>query len=301
MTVVNANIFSVDVEDYFHASALADGVKAAGLHTLEHRVCANTNRILEILDDTQVSGTFFVLGWVAERYPELVKKIQSAGHEIACHGYSHSVIYEQSPEEFRAETLKAKKLLEDITGEPVLGYRAASFSITNESLWALDILKDAGFEYDSSIFPVHHDRYGIPDANPVPHELTLKDGRSILEVPMTVARYGGFNMPISGGGYFRLYPYWLSRMAARGANSEGRPWVFYVHPWEVDPGQPALDVKPLSRFRHYNNLHKTESRLRKMLADFEFTSMKSYLSEAGLLPHITPCDYSHAEKIVNQR
>ena len=301
MTAVSANIFSVDVEDYFHASALKDGVKAVGLHTLEHRVCANTNRILGILDDTQVSGTFFVLGWVAERYPELVKEIQSAGHEIACHGYSHSVIYEQSPDEFRAETLKAKKLLEDITGEPVLGYRAASFSITNRSLWALDILKDAGFEYDSSIFPVHHDRYGIPDANPVPHELALEDGRSILEVPMTVARYVGFNMPISGGGYFRLYPYWLSKMAARGANSEGRPWVFYVHPWEVDPGQPALDVKPLSRFRHYNNLHKTESRLRKMLADFEFTSMKSYLFEAGLLPHITPCDHSHAEQFVNQR
>ncbi len=223
MSSATTNIFSVDVEDYFHASALADGVKAAGAHTLEHRVCANTRRILKVLDDAGVTGTFFVLGWVAERYPELVKEIQVAGHEVACHGYSHAIIYEQSPDEFRTETLKAKSLLEDITGEPVLGYRAASFSITDRSLWALEILKDAGFAYDSSIFPVHHDRYGIPDANPVPHELPLKDGRSILEVPMTIARYGGFNMPISGGGYFRLYPYWLSRMAARGANAQGRP------------------------------------------------------------------------------
>lgn len=294
-------MFSVDVEDYFHASALADGVKAAGLHTLEHRVCDNTRTILNVLAETGVTGTFFVLGWVAERYPELVREIQEAGHEIACHGYSHSVIYEQSQDEFRAETLKAKKLLEDITGEPVLGYRGASFSITDKSLWALDVLEEAGFAYDSSIFPVHHDRYGIPDANPVPHRLPLSDGRSIVEVPMTVARYGGMNMPISGGGYFRLYPYWFSRMAARGANAEGRPWVFYVHPWEVDPGQPRLDVKPLSRFRHYNNLHKTESRLRQMLADFQFTSMRSYLVDAGLLRLTGPCDYSHVDRVANQR
>jgi len=203
------------VEDFFHASALAEGVKAVGLDTLEHRVCANTRRILDVLNDADVTGTFFVLGWVAERYPELVKEIQDAGHEIACHGYSHSVVYEQSPDEFRAETVKAKTLLEDITGEPVLGYRAASFSITGKSLWALDILQEAGFVYDSSIFPVHHDRYGMPDANPVPHKITLENGDSIVEVPMTVAKYFGLNVPISGGGYFRLYPYWLSRMAAR--------------------------------------------------------------------------------------
>ena len=280
------------MEDYFHASALAEGVRAAGRDTLEHRVCANTRRVLGILDDTDVTGTFFVLGWVAERYPELVREIQASGHEVACHGWSHSVIFEQSPEEFREETLKAKQLLEDITGEAVLGYRAASFSITKQSLWALDILCEAGFQYDSSIFPVHHDRYGMPDANPVPHRIDLDGGRSIVEVPMTVARIAGFNLPISGGGYFRLYPYWFSRMAARGAITQGRPWVFYVHPWEVDPDQPKLDVKPVSRFRHYNNLQKTESRLRKLLAEFKFGPMKAYLADAGLMPHTDVCEPS---------
>lgn len=293
------NVFSVDVEDFFHASALKDGVRKAGLSNLEHRVCRSTDTLLQLLHETSVTGTFFVLGWVAERYPDLVKKIHGAGHEIASHGLSHSIVYEQEVEEFRRETLYAKQILEDIIGEPVLGYRAASFSITRKSLWALEVLKDSGFEYDSSIFPVHHDRYGIPDANPLPHELNLADGRTILEVPMTVARYAGFNLPISGGGYFRLYPYWFSRMAARRANREGRPWVFYVHPWEVDPGQPRLDVKGLSRFRHYNNLAKTEHRLRRMLSDFNFTSMKACLSEAGLLPLTAPCDYSHVGQIAN--
>jgi len=278
------NIFSVDVEDYFHASALADGVRAIGLKNLEHRVTNNTHRVLQVLDDNNTKGTFFVLGWVAERYAELVRDIQNEGHEIACHGYSHSVIYEQTPEVFRNETLKAKKLLEDITGTEVIGYRAASFSITKDTLWALDILQEAGFLYDSSIFPVHHDRYGIPNANLEPHVTHLTNGKSLVEVPMTVAKFGGLSVPVSGGGYFRLYPYLLSKFAAKRVGSAGRPWVFYVHPWEVDPGQPKLPVRGLSKFRHYNNLHKTESRLRRMLADFRFQSMRSYLTQEGLLP-----------------
>ena len=202
------SIFSVDVEDYFHASALAAGVRSAGPENLEHRVCNNTQKILQILSDSEVQGTFFVLGWVAERYASLVKEIQNEGHEIACHGHSHSVIYEQTPEVFRNETVKAKNLLEDITGAPVIGYRAASFSITRDSLWGLEILDEAGFLYDSSIFPIHHDRYGIPDANLEPHVRDLANGRSLVEVPMTVAKVGGLSVPVSGGGYFRLYPYW---------------------------------------------------------------------------------------------
>ena len=295
------NIFSVDVEDYFHASALADGVRKAGADNLEHRVCQNTRLLLQILDDASVAGTFFVLGWVAERYPELVREIQQEGHEVACHGYSHSVIYEQSPDEFREETIRAKGLLEDITGEAVFGYRAASFSITKQSLWALDILQETGFEYDSSVFPVHHDRYGIPDACRTPHVVELQNGASLVEVPMTAAEYVGVNVPVSGGGYFRLYPYWFTRMSARRVNSAGRPWVFYVHPWEVDPDQPRLDVRGLSRFRHYNNLDTTESRLRQMLNDFEFNTMKSYLSEAGLLRLNDACDHSHAESVAARR
>ena len=295
------NMFSVDVEDYFHASALAEGVRAVGKDKLQHRVFANTERLLKLLDEAGVEGTFFVLGWVAERYPQLVTVIHDAGHEIACHGYSHSIIYEQSQEDFREETEKAKRLLEDAIGEQVLGYRAASFSITSRSLWALDTLAECGFSYDSSIFPVRHDRYGIPDANPVPHRLDLQNGASIVEVPMTAANYAGINIPVSGGGYFRLFPYWFSRMSARRVNRANRPWVFYVHPWELDPGQPRLPVKGLSRFRHYNNLEKTEQRLRKALADFEFESMRSSLAKAGLLGHSNACEESHTGVIADSR
>jgi polysaccharide deacetylase family protein (PEP-CTERM system associated) len=282
------NVFSVDVEDYFHASALADGVAAVGRENLDHRVVENTSRVLDLLDAADTLGTFFVLGWVAERYPDLVKTIHSRGHEVACHGYSHTVIYDQTPEEFRSETVRAKQLLEDITGEAVAGYRAASFSITKDSLWALDILAETGFLYDSSVFPAHHDRYGIPDANIAPHVIQLHDGKTIVEVPMTIAKFLGTNIPISGGGYFRLFPYWFSKMAGGNVGATGRPWVFYVHPWEVDPEQPKLDVKFLSRFRHYNNLHKTESRLRQLLSDFEFQPMRSYLEDNELLSFVAP-------------
>jgi polysaccharide deacetylase family protein (PEP-CTERM system associated) len=295
------NIFSVDVEDYFHASALANGVRTVGKENLEHRVCGNTERILGLLEERGVEGTFFVLGWVAERYPKLVKNIHASGHEVACHGYSHSIVYEQAPDEFRQETKKAKSLLEDIIGESVHGYRAASFSITDRSLWALDVLAECGFSYDSSIFPVRHDRYGIPGADPVPHKLKLRNGMSIAEVPMSVAQYAGINVPVSGGGYFRLFPYWFSRFSAKRVNRAGRPWVFYLHPWEVDPDQPRLPVKGLSRFRHYNNLEKTDERLRQALSDFEFSSMRSCLRELGLLPHTSACEDSHTGAIANSR
>ena len=295
------NVFSVDVEDYFHASALADGVNTVGIEKLEHRVCSNTKRVLALLDDADVKGTFFILGWVAERYPELVREIQSEGHEIACHGYSHTIIYEQSPQIFREETERAKYLLEDITGHAVIGYRGASFSITEKSLWALDILAESGFLYDSSVFPVHHDRYGIPGASAVPHVMELANGGRLVEVPMSVARYAGLNVPVSGGGYFRLYPYWFSRMAGRHVNAEDRPWVFYLHPWELDEMQPRLPVKVFSRFRHYNNLEKTASRLRRLLADFDFEPMRNYLEKAGLLAHTSPCESSHAATAADRR
>ena len=295
------NALSVDVEDYFQVSAFNGLVERSDWDHLEPRVDANTHRLLDLFEKHEVKATFFFLGWIAERHADLVRVVHESGHEVASHGYDHRQITTMSKEEFRRDLRRSKEILEGITGQKLLGYRAPSFSVTRATIWALEILSQEDFAYDSSIFPVHHDRYGIPDANPVPHRLPLSDGRSIVEVPMTVARYGGMNMPISGGGYFRLYPYWFSRMAARGANAEGRPWVFYVHPWEVDPGQPRLDVKPLSRFRHYNNLHKTESRLRQMLADFQFTSMRSYLVDAGLLRLTGPCDYSHVDRVANQR
>lgn len=276
------NIFSVDVEDYFHAAALQEGLRGVDKEKLEQRVIGNTFKLLDLLADANVSATFFVLGWVAERSPSLIKEISDRGHEIACHGLSHNLVYHQTPEEFRSETIQAKQCLEDITGKAVLGYRAASFSIKKESLWALEILSELGFTYDSSIFPVHHDRYGIPDADVNPHLISLGNGRPIAEVPMSVIQTAGIRIPISGGGYFRLFPYWFSAWAGRQLNTHGRPWVFYVHPWEVDARQPKVSVGLKSRFRHYNNLGKTEYRLVRLLKEFRFGTVEDYLFDSGL-------------------
>jgi polysaccharide deacetylase family protein (PEP-CTERM system associated) len=219
---------------------------------------------------------------VAERQPGLVKAIHDRGHEIACHGYSHQLIYNQTPGVFREETVKAKTILEDIIQRPVLGYRAASYSITQQSLWALDILAEAGFTYDSSIFPVRHDRYGIPDAEDKPHILTTPAGHQLVEFPISTRDYLGYRLPVGGGGYFRIYPYPFSRMALKGINKKlAQPFIFYLHPWEVDPGQPKIKTNWLSRFRHYNNLHKCEGRLKQLLDDFRFSTVKDVLSNLG--------------------
>ena len=245
----------------------------------------NTQKLLAIFEQFDVRGTFFVLGWVAERHPQLVRDIAARGHEIACHGYSHRLVYEQSPEEFYAETLRAKNLLEEITGSAVVGYRAASYSIVRESLWALDILVELGFAYDSSIFPVRHDRYGIPNAERVPHRLATLNGKSIVEWPLATARILGCRLPVAGGGYFRLLPYWLSRWGLASINRrELQPFIFYLHPWEVDPEQPRVSASWLSRFRHYTNLGKCEERLRRLLGEFRFGAAIDGLVQLGLLP-----------------
>jgi polysaccharide deacetylase family protein (PEP-CTERM system associated) len=282
MTVPNA--LTVDVEDYFHVSALAPSVKRSSWASRESRVVGNTKRLLELFDQFGAKGTFFVLGWVAERYPQLVIDIAARGHEVACHGFSHRLVYEQSPEEFREETLRSKKVLEDIIGAAVLGYRAASYSIVRESLWALDILVELGFGYDSSIFPVTHDRYGIPDAERAPHRLSTPGGKVIVEWPLSTATVAGFRLPVSGGGYFRLLPYSVTRWGLASINRrEQRPFVFYLHPWEIDPGQPRVSASWLSRFRHYTNLDKCEERLRRLLGDFQFGTAKDGLTQLGLL------------------
>jgi polysaccharide deacetylase family protein (PEP-CTERM system associated) len=278
------NAFTVDVEDYYHVAALAPAIPRETWDQRESRVEANTERLLALLAEQGVRGTFFVLGWVAERSPGLVRRIAEAGHEIACHGFSHQLVYRQSPEEFRAETTRAKGCLEDLVGKEVLGYRAASFSVTRASLWALDVLIDLGFRYDSSIFPIRHDRYGLPGATPEPHVLRAPSGRTLVEFPMSAARFFGVQVPVSGGGYFRILPYWLTRAGLRQINERrGQPFTFYLHPWEVDPGQPRIKVGALSRFRHYTNLERCESRLRRVLADFSFTSMREALRLRGLL------------------
>jgi polysaccharide deacetylase family protein (PEP-CTERM system associated) len=278
------NAFTVDVEDYFHVAALSSAISRDSWATREYRVEANTERLLALLAERGIHGTFFVLGWVAEKSPALVKRIAQAGHEIACHGFSHQLIYRQSPEEFREETTRAKGHLESLLGQPVLGYRAASFSVTPKSLWALDVLIDLGFRYDSSIFPIRHDLYGLPGAKPEPNVLTAPSGRTLVEFPMSAARFFGVQVPVCGGGYFRILPYWLTRAGLRQINEQhGRPFSFYLHPWEVDPEQPRIRVGAFSRFRHYTNLGRTESRLRRVLSEFSFTSMREVLHLRGLL------------------
>jgi polysaccharide deacetylase family protein (PEP-CTERM system associated) len=289
------NAFSIDVEDYFQVAALAPAVSRESWPTREYRVEANTERILNLLAEKNVKGTFFVLGWVAEKSPGLVKRIASAGHEIACHGFSHQLIYKQSQTEFREETTRAKRFLEDVIGQPVLGYRAASFSITRESLWALDVLIDLGFEYDSSIFPIRHDRYGIPGASPAIGRISGPSARTLVEFPMSAATFLGVQVPVSGGGYFRILPYWLTRKGLRQINeSADRPFTFYLHPWEVDPGQPRVKVSAFSTFRHYTNLHKCEARLRQVLTDFSFSTMRDVLTSHGLLRKPSPASASQA-------
>lgn len=278
------NALTVDVEDYFQVAALAEAVSRDDWASMEYRVDHNTDRLLALFEDRNIRATFFTLGWVAERSPALVRRIRDAGHEIGSHGYSHQLIYNQTPEVFREETRKSKQILEDIIGEPVTGYRAASYSITARSRWALDILCEEGFTWDSSIFPVHHDRYGMPGTPYGPYLLEAPNGGTLTEFPLSTCPIGQYRLPIAGGGYFRLYPYWLSRWGLGRINRAGQPFIFYLHPWEIDTEQPRLKVKALSRFRHYNNLDKCMSRLEGLLADFHFGSVSDALSGVNISP-----------------
>ena len=278
------NALSVDVEDYFHVAALSKVIRKEDWDTLPMRVVDNCRRIVDLFDEHRVRATFFVLGWVARKVPHLVRELHERGHEIACHGLSHSLIYTQSPDEFRRETREAKDILEDIVGGPVDGYRAASYSITTASRWALDILIESGFSYDSSIFPVRHDLYGMPGAARQPHRLVTSSGAEIVEFPPSVVRLFGQNVPVGGGGYFRLYPYGVTRALLRRINRDShRPVMFYLHPWEVDPEQPRFEADWFSRFRHYTNLDKCEPRLRCLLRDFRFGSVSDVLTSLNFL------------------
>ena len=268
--VVNA--MTVDVEDYFHVRAFAKVLDRRDWDSLPVRVEANTNRMLEIFADKGVSATFFVLGWVAERYPEIVRSLAAAGHEIASHGYGHQNIDSQTPDEFRRDVRRAKGVLEDLGGKPVRGYRAPTFSINPKTWWAYDVLAEEGHVYSSSIYPIAHDLYGMPNAPRTPFQPTAMP---LLEIPMTTVRYGTRNFPASGGGYFRLLPYRVSRSAlARVNRKEGAPCIFYCHPWEIDPGQPRVAGAGLkSRLRHYTNLGVMERRISRLLGDFAWGRM----------------------------
>jgi polysaccharide deacetylase family protein (PEP-CTERM system associated) len=267
------NYLTIDVEDYFQVAAFEKQINPDEWPQFESRVNNNTGTLLKILDRYNVKATFFIVGWIAEKHPELVREISEKGHEIGCHSYRHQRIQTLTREAFKEDTNRAKGILEDISGKKVSGYRAPTYSITRDTIWALDILAELGFEYDSSIFPIYHDNYGIPDAPRFPYKI---DGLGLTEYPLSTALILGRKVPIAGGGYFRLFPYWFTRMGLKSINEkEKQPFIFYLHPWEVDPDQPRMkDISQLSRFRHYNNLSKTSSRLQQLLSDFQFAPIK---------------------------
>ena len=268
------NALTVDVEDYFHPNAMDGVVAPEQWDALPHRVDANTRRLLELLDECDVRATFFVLGWVAERWPQLVSEIARRGHEVACHGFNHRLVYQLGPDHFRADVARARAVLQDVVGQPIAGFRAASYSIVASTLWALDVLIELGFTYDSSIFPIRHDLYGIPGFSRVPVRVQRPLGE-ILEIPPSTIRLLGRNWPVAGGGYFRLLPYWITRRALQRLNQrEQRAGMVYVHPWELDVEQPRLAGPARARLRQYANLHRTEGRLRRLLREFRFAPIR---------------------------
>lgn len=275
------NAMTVDVEDYFHVSGFERQIRREDWPNFESRVERNTFRLMELLAVFDVCATFFVLGWVAERFPRLVKAIDRAGHEIACHGYNHQLLYRFTRAEFLQDLLRAKGLLEDLTGRPIIGYRAPSFSVTADSLWALDVLTEANFRYDSSIFPIRRDRYGIPNSPRAPHVIRNgANGINLVEFPPSTVRVLGLSVPVGGGGYLRLFPPRLVHWAIRRLNVLERiPAIVYIHPWELDPDQPRLGGPWFSRFRHYVNLDKTAERLRGLLSEFRFCGLKDLLND----------------------
>ncbi len=291
---------TVDVEDYFHVSAFANTIDRNQWGDLPSRVENSTHTLLDLFAERNIKATFFVLGWVAERNPELVKAIAAQGHEVACHGYSHQLIYKQTPAVFKEETFRAKSLLEDIIGKRVKGYRAASYSITPSSIWALDILVEAGFDYDSSIFPVRHDRYGMPEAPASIHIAKAPGGGQLVEFPLSSAKFMSARVPAAGGGYFRLYPYWLTRLLLKRSVKEiNQPFIFYLHPWEVDVDQPRVsNASALSTFRHYQNLSRCLPRLNRLLSDFEFGTVEDVIEQQCALK--APSSFSYASNTNKQ-
>jgi polysaccharide deacetylase family protein (PEP-CTERM system associated) len=271
------NALTIDVEDYYHVSGFDHVVSRHRWADHESRVVQSTGRILDLLGAAGVRATFFVLGWVAERHPRLVRAIRAAGHEIGSHSHMHRLVYDLGPRAFRADLRKSRDMLQDLLGERIFAYRAPSFSITSRSLWALDVLIEEGFTLDSSIYPTHHDRYGIPGTPLEPHQIQRPTG-SIWEFPPPVWRCLGYPLPVGGGGYFRLYPYTLTRHGLGRINAAGRPFAAYLHPWELDPGQPRLRPGRLRAFRHYVGLRRTAGRLSRLLADFPLGTLSEALT-----------------------
>jgi polysaccharide deacetylase family protein (PEP-CTERM system associated) len=270
------NAMTVDVEDYFQVSAFERYIEKSSWDAQECRVERNVDRILALFDKAGVKATFFTLGWIAQRYPGMVRRIVEQGHELASHGWSHVRVTQQDPAQFRDDVVRTKQLLEDVSGQAVVGYRAASYSIGASNLWALDVLHETGHRYSSSIYPIKHDLYGMPDA---PRFAFRPGAGDLVEFPVTTVRVGRRNLPCGGGGWFRLVPYSAMRLAMRRVNRADRqPVIFYFHPWEIDPEQPRQPgLDPKTRFRHYLNLERMEGRLTRLLADFDWGRMDQVL------------------------
>jgi len=283
------NAISVDVEDYFQPEAFARDVRREDWPSFPSRVVDNTHRILDVFARHDVRGTFFVLGWVAERFPELVREIRAAGHEIGCHSYWHRPIYTLSPGEFEDDTRKAKAAIEAAAGGQVTCYRAPTFSITKRSLWALDVLASCGFKSDSSIFPIHHDNYGIVGSPVRPYAIQCENS-VITEFPMSTFRALNYDFPVGGGGYLRMLPFWFNEYGMRRIIEQGDPAMVYLHPWEVDPDQPRIQTRLRSRLRHYTNLRGMMRNLEALLRRFRFGTMGEALAQRPLLTPYRPSD-----------
>jgi len=273
------NAMTVDVEDWFQVSVLRQAIDYKDWHAQESRIVPNVNRILALFEEHNIKATFFVLGWIAEKYPDLVVSIRKHGHEIGSHGYAHQIIYEHPRKEFVEDLDKSIAILEGISGEKIIYYRAPSFSITRKTMWALEDLADRGIQYDSSIFPIKHDIGGMPHMPRDPFYLILQNGQRLNEFPLSTLKLWGENLPVSGGGYLRLLPYWFIKTGIARNNKDGIPVILYFHPWELDPKQPRVELKWPSRFRHYTNLEFMEERVKGLLTDFKFTSIGQLAKE----------------------
>ena len=278
------NVMTVDVEEYFHVSAFDHVVDRGRWDAMESRVVRSTDRLLDMFAAHDVRATFFILGWVATKHPALIQRIAQGGHEIASHSYWHRLVYDLTPEEFRADLRQARRAIQDACGVEVVGFRAPSFSLTSRSLWAFDVLAEEGYRYDASVFPIWHDRYGIPSAPRHAH-VVARGSRELVEMPSSTALVGRARVPI-GGGYFRWLPYAGTAWAIRRVNvAEGLPCAFYLHPWEIDPHQPRIDVDAPTRLRHYMGLQRTEARLARLLKEFHWGTVRdTLLIDAATLP-----------------
>lgn len=289
------NGLSVDVEDYYHVEAFRDRITPEMWPRFPRRVAESTRRILELLERLGARATFFVLGWVAEQEPLVIREIISAGHEVGCHSYQHCCVWRMTPEEFRADTRRALRVIEDASGQKVLGYRAPTFSIVKRSLWAVEVLAEEGLVYDSSVFPIRHDLYGIPGAPRFPFRWACRNGRTLYEIPQLTVRILGLTLPVGGGGYLRLLPLWYTRWALRRIRQKDRqPAVVYFHPWELDPEQPRLSGKWRSKLRHYVNLKQMEGRISELLSGGGFVPLRDFLKShlaQGPLPAHSPLEF----------